>query len=96
MSNLKFFVKEYDGVKDWLIVSRLLLDGFGQVCGGVNKFSVECSGGSLWLSEFHYDELSGEDDLLRRVRIGHGVEDLVGCFCELGFDVVLPEGVVLF
>ncbi|WP_405285998.1 hypothetical protein [Methanobrevibacter sp.] len=96
MVSLKFFVKEYSGVGDWLIVSDVLLDGFGRVCEGVNKYCVECSGGSLWLLEVCYDEVLGEDDLISRVRIGHGVDDLVGFFEGLGFGVVLPVGVVLF
>lgn len=96
MSNLKFFVKEYTSVSDWLIVSRLVLDSYGQLRRGGNKYSVECSNGSLWLCEYHYDEMDDDEVLLRRVRIGHNEKDLRDYFCELGFDVLLPVDPVLF
>lgn len=93
---LKFFVKEYTGSDDWLIVSRLVLDSYGHLKNGGNKFSVECNNGALWLCEYHYDEVAGDDDLLRRVRIGHSEKDLRSYFTELGFSVVLPVDYVLF
>ena len=96
MVNIKFFVKEYDGPNDWVIVSRLLMDSYGQVCSGGNKFLVECTGGDLWLCEFHYDELSGDEDMIRRVRVGHSERELLEYFDGLGFDVVLPGDCVLF
>ena len=96
MSSVRFFVREYIGPGDWVLVSRLLLDSYGQVRGGGNKFVLECSGGAVWLCEFHYDELSGEDDMIRRVRVGHSERELLDYFDGLGFGVVLPVDHVLF
>lgn len=90
--DLRFFVKDYKGPGEWLLVSRLLLDE----SGSGNRFSVECSGGRMWCFEFVVDDVFGEEDLVARVRIGGSVADLCEYFGGRGFRVVLPEGVVLF
>lgn len=92
MRELKFFVKNYAGRDNWLLFSRLLLDGLG----GGRRFSVECSDGFLWFYEFIVDDVRGVDDLICRTRIGSCREDFVEYFEGLGFRVVLPVDFVLF
>ena len=92
MSVLHFIVKEYNCPGEWLLVSRLLWDGSGCGC----RFSVECSGGRMWCCEFVVDGVEGVEDLVRRVRIGGSLKELTDFFIDLGFSLVLPEGVVLF
>ena len=92
MSVLRFFVREYSGPGEWLLVSRLLLDDSGVG----RRFSVECSGGRMWCFEFLVEGFGEVDDLVRRVRVGGSVGDLVDFFEGLGFGVVLPEDVVFF
>lgn len=92
MIDLYFFVREYNGPGEWLLVSRLLLSE----SGSGRRFSVECSGGRMWCFEFLVDGVGGEEDLVRRVRVGGSVGDLVDFFSGLGFGLVLPEGVVFF
>ena len=55
MSVLNFFVKEYTGPGDWILVSRLLLNS----AGIGRRFSVECCEGLVWCCEFVVDEVAG-------------------------------------
>lgn len=91
MREVKLYIKRYDGVGDWFGVSSVV-DG-----GEVNCFSVECCEGRLWLSSFHCFEGGGRD-LLRRSIVGSSWDDLVECFAEYGFVLVLDDSVdmVLF
>ncbi|MBQ2652503.1 MAG: hypothetical protein IJF83_03020 [Methanobrevibacter sp.] len=92
MRDLKFFVKKYSSVDDWLLSSRLVLDSLG----GGRRFGVECCDGFLWFYEFRVDDVRGVDDLVCRTRIGKGSGDFEEYFMGLGFRVVLPVDHVLF
>ena len=92
MSVLNFFVKEYTGPGDWILVSRVLLNS----AGIGRRFSVECCEGLVWCCEFVVDEVAGGEDLVRRVRVGDSLSLFEDFFVGLGFGVVLPEGFVFF
>lgn len=90
MRKVNLYIKSYEDVGEWVGVSDVVVGSDGWVFDGVNCFSVECSGGRLWLSCFHcFDD--GSRDLLRRSIVGSSWSDLLEGVEEYGFELALVD-----